>query len=310
MIGTVIFIDSVHEVLQSELEKAGFNCFIEEEKNPQELSLKYPETCGIVLRSRWKMTPVIMDLFPNLQWIARSGSGLENIDIDYAKEKGIRVLSSPEGNADAVGEYVVGMMLTLLRHYVSANLSVKNSEWLREKHRGKELKSQTIGIIGLGHMGKSVAKKLDGLGCSVMAHDKYLIESPLPNIPLVSLDEIFLKADIVTLHLPLTPETRDYANFSFFQSFKKPIYFINTARGQHCVTQDLIHAVRNGQVLGAALDVLEFESTQLIVQNETSTVFKELLETKNILLSPHIAGWTTESYYKLSKVLAEKILGY
>lgn len=304
----VLFIDSVHPALELALSHHHFQCVLDETSSWEVLSQQYPQTVGLVIRSRWALNSKIIDAFPHLKWIARSGSGLENIDCVYAQSKHIQVYSSPEGNADAVGEYVLGATLNMTRHFISGNASVKNGEWKREEHRGVELKNKTFAIIGLGHMGKSVAEKLKSLGCNIIAHDKYLSSSPYKDIPLVDLEEVYRTADFVSLHLPLSQETLGYANNAFFEAFKKSIYFINTSRGKHCDTSALLDAIDQQKVIASTLDVLEFESTQLNVSNEKHATYQRLLGYSNVTLTPHIAGWTTESYYKLSQVLAEKIL--
>ena len=306
----VLFIDSVHDVLQHDLQAVGFECIFNDHGSPSELSRIYPEAEGIVLRSRWIMNAATIQLFPHLKWIARSGSGLENIDVQYSTKNGIKIFSSPEGNADAVGEHVLAMLLSMTRKIITANQSVKNHQWLRELHRGAEIQNMTIAIIGLGHMGRSVARKLKGLGCRIIAYDKYLPQSPLEYVSLVDLNTVFEEANVISLHLPLSEETRYFADALFFQSFKKPFYFINTSRGQHCSTRDLISGLNNNKIIGAALDVLEFESAQLQVENENSEYYYQLIQHPKVILTPHIAGWTVESYYKLSKVLSEKILAY
>lgn len=306
----VLFIDSVHEVLKHDLHHFGFECILNEQGTAAELSAIHPDVEGIVLRSRWVMNPSTIQQFPHLKWIARSGSGLENIDVSFAENKGIKIFSSPEGNANAVGEHVLAMLLALTRKIIEANQSVKNTEWLREQHRGVEISNMTIAIIGLGHMGRSVAQKMRGLGCQIIAFDKYLSESPMEEVALVDLKTVFEKADVVSLHLPLSEETRYFANLNFFQSFQKPFYFINTARGQHCSTHDLLTCLNENKIKGAALDVLEFESTQLKVEYENSNVYHQLIQHPKVILTPHIAGWTVESYYRLSKVLSDKIRSY
>lgn len=305
---TVLFIDSVHPILELELNKAGYCCVLNEDDNLDTLSERHPSTTGLVVRSRWVINEKVIQSFPQLKWIARSGSGLENIDLDFCRDKGIIVFSSPEGNADAVGEHVLAMCLGMTRKILSAHHSVTRHEWLREQHRGIELKGKTFAIIGLGHMGKAVAQRLHSFGCNIIANDIALEASPLEYVELVDMHTIFEKADFVSIHLPLSSRNKHYANAAFFNSFKKPIYFINTARGQHCVTGDLLVALNNNKVVAAALDVLEFESAQLKVESENHPDFIALIEHPNVLLTPHIAGWTVESYYKLSKVLSDKIL--
>jgi D-3-phosphoglycerate dehydrogenase len=308
MISAVLFIDSVHPVLSEDLSKAGYQCVLNETDSPEELSQKYQDIVGLVVRSRWVLNRDVIDQFPQLKWIARSGSGLENIDLQYCQQKKIAVFSSPEGNSDAVGDHVLAMTLALTRKIVRADASVKSTHWLREQHRGVEIKGKTFAIIGLGHMGKAVAQRLSGFGCNVIAHDIALEKSPFDFVKLVELKELFEEADFVSIHLPLAPENKHYANESFFDSFAKPIFFINTARGQHCVTAALLHAIEKGNVIAAALDVLEFESAQLKVEQENNPTYKALLSNDQVLLTPHVAGWTVESYYKLSKVLSDKIL--
>lgn len=305
---TVVFLDSVHDVLFLDLKDNGYHCVWDEQLPLEQIALKYPDIHGLVIRSRFVLNENQINLFPHLKWIARSGSGLENIAVDYCQQKQIQVFSSPEGNSGAVGEYVVGAILSLIRKIPSGNNSVRKNLWLREEHRGIELSNQTVAIIGLGHMGKSVANKLKSIGCRIIAHDTALIKSPLDHVELVSMELLQQEADIVSLHLPLSKETHGYANDVFFHSFKKPIFFINTARGQHCVTEHLLNAMTHDKVLGAVLDVLEFEGTNLQLEQNTNSIFQRLIYEEKIILTPHIAGWTKESYYKLSKVLSEKIL--
>jgi D-3-phosphoglycerate dehydrogenase len=308
VMSTVLFIDSVHPILEEDLDKSGFHCVLNETDDLACLSNLYPNTIGLVVRSRWVIDQKVILAFPQLKWIARSGSGLENIDLEYCKQTGITVFSSPEGNADAVGEHVLAMCLGMTRKILSAHNSVTRHEWLRELHRGIELKGKTFAIIGLGHMGKAVAQRLASFGCRVIANDIGLEKSPMEHVQLVEMNEVFEEADFVSIHLPLSPANKHYADAQFFSSFKKPIYFINTARGQHCATGDLLNALNNQSVIAAALDVLEFESTQLKVESENHPDFLSLLEHPSVILTPHIAGWTVESYYKLSKVLSNKIL--
>jgi len=305
---TVVFLDSVHDVLFFDLKDNGYHCVWDEQLSLEQIALKYLDIQGLVIRSRFVLNETQINLFPHLKWIARSGSGLENIAVDYCQQKQIQVFSSPEGNSGAVGEYVVGAILSLIRKIPSGNNSVRKNQWLREEHRGIELSTLTVGIIGLGHMGKSVANKLKAIGCRIIAHDTGLIKSPLDHVELVSMEYLQQQADIVSIHLPLSKETRGYANDAFFHSFEKPIFFINTARGQHCVTEHLLNAIDNNKVLGAVLDVLEFEGTNLQLEQNTNSIFQRLIQEEKIILTPHIAGWTKESYYKLSKVLSEKIL--
>jgi len=303
----VLIIEAVHPILKDILSNHGWECvenFSCTYTDLQELILQFD---GIVLRSRLPIDAALVNLPHRIKFVARSGSGLENIDIVACRNNGIEVISSPEGNADAVGEFAIMNMLACLNKIFPANESVRNHLWLREEHRGQELNSQTIGIIGYGPMGKSVAKKLSGFGCNVVAHDKYLSNFSDDYVEEVSLSELQERATIVSLHIPLSEETKDYADADFFAGFRHNLFFINTSRGNQVHVQALLDAIATGKVIGAALDVLPFEKASLEGLN-ANPLFEELIQNKNIILSPHVAGWTQESYVKLSSVLAEKII--
>jgi len=302
----ILFLETVHPVLAEKLTELGFTCEFNYKISYHELLKEIPEYHGIVLRSRISFDEQLIQAGKKLEFIARSGSGLEIIDLESCQRNDVTVFSSPEGNSDAVSEHVVGMLLSLANNIHLANASVRRKEWLREEHRGFEIKGKTIALIGFGHMGKSVAKKLSGFETSVIAFDKYTEHSFGSTARRVSLEEIYETADVVSLHLPLSEETKDYANESFFQSFKKQIVFINTSRGAHLNATDLMNALDSKKVSHAALDVLPFEKSSLEGLNE-NPLFEKLLSYPNVLLTPHVAGWTNESYYKLSYVLFEKI---
>ena len=305
----ILFIETVHPVLVEKLTDLGFECEFNYSISKAELLLCISDYQGIVLRSRISFDEKLIQAGINLEFIARSGSGLEIIDLASCKKHNIVVFSSPEGNSDAVGEHVVGMLLALANNIHLANVSVRRKEWLREEHRGFEIKGKTIALIGFGHMGQSVAKKLSGFEASIIEYDKYTEQSFGSLAKRVPLQEIFETADVVSLHLPLSEETKEYANAAFFNSFKKKIVFINTSRGGHVNAQDLMNAIDNRIVSHAALDVLPFEKSSLEGLND-NPLFEKLLTYSNVLLTPHVAGWTNESYYKLSYVLFEKIKGH
>lgn len=305
----ILFLETVHPILAEKLNELGFECEFNYKISYKELLHVISSYNGIVLRSRISFDEQLIQAGTNLEFIARSGSGLEIIDLECCQKNHIKVFSSPEGNSDAVGEHVVGMLLGLANNIHLANASVRRKEWLREEHRGFEIKGKTIALIGFGHMGQSVAKKLSGFEASVIAYDKYTEQSFGSLAKRVSLQEIFDTAEVVSLHLPLSDETKEYANASFFNSFKKKIVFINTSRGGHVNAQDLMHAIDCGIVSHAALDVLPFEKSSLEGLNDNPH-FEKLLTYSNVLLTPHVAGWTNESYYKLSYVLFEKIKGH
>ncbi len=302
----ILFLETVHPILSEKLIELGFECEFNYTITYAELLHHISDYQGVVLRSRISFDAKLIEDAQNLEFIARSGSGLEIIDLESCAQHNIKVFSSPEGNSDAVGEHVIGLLLSLANNLHVANASVRRKEWLREEHRGFEIKDKTIALIGFGHMGQSVAKKLSSFGSDIIAYDKYTERSFGSLAKRVPLQEIFETADVVSLHLPLSEETKEYANAAFFNSFKKKIVFINTSRGGHVNAQDLMNAIDSGIVSHAALDVLPFEKSSLEGLND-NPLFEKLLTYSNVLLTPHIAGWTKESYYKLSYVLYEKI---
>jgi D-3-phosphoglycerate dehydrogenase len=305
----VLFLDTVHPILQERLTAAGYTCIEELTITREEALTILPQFEGIVLRSRLRMDKEWFEKGSALQWIARSGSGLENIDINAAQASGVRVINSPEGNRDAVGEHVIGLTLALLNKIIAANNAVHQGHWLREAHRGRELKHLTFGIIGYGVMGSGVAEKLSGFGSKIIAYDKYKTRFSQGAVKEVDLKTLQAQADIVSLHLPQNEETLHFADSSFFAAFAKPIWFINTARGKNVKTTDLVEAIKNGRVTGAALDVLEFEKASLEgLDMDEAQALTDLLNMEQVIITPHVAGWTTESYFNLSDVLADKIL--
>lgn len=303
----VIFLDTVHSCLEDALAEHGFLCVHRYNENVVEMREDLQDTFGIILRSRITIDLAFLNEAPQLKFVARSGSGLENIDVQECNNRGIEVISSPEGNADAVGEHCLGLLLALTNKIPQANSSVRNLEWEREMHRGFELKEKTIGIIGYGHMGKAFAKRLSGFGCEVLAHDKYLKNFSDDCAQEAALEQIFETSDVVSIHLPLSQETHGYVNASFLNQFKKNIVLLNTARGNHIVAKDLIEGLQNGKVTHCGLDVLPFEKKSLESLNHSSD-FEQLLQFQNVIFTPHVAGWTIESYIKLSQVLAQKII--
>lgn len=307
----VLFLDTVHGILADRLTAAGFICEYEYEADRNEVIARIDEYTGLIIRSRIKIDAEVIDAARNLKWIARSGSGLENIDVRYAEKKNIRVINSPEGNSDAVGEHAIGMLLMMLNNLKQADADVRNGRWNREKNRGYEIAGKTVGIIGYGVMGSSLARKLSGFDCRIFAYDKYKSSFGNNHVQEVSLQKLQEEADIVSIHLPLNAETDYYVDKNFISKFKKKIYFINTSRGRQVRLSDLLDALESGKIMGACLDVLEFEKASLenLEADSDSGVLKRLFECEKVILSPHVAGWTEESYFKLSNVLADKILG-
>jgi len=302
----VLFIDTVHPILWEELEKDGFHCIEAYNLSKTEVQAIISDVYGLVIRSRFKIDAPFLDACQELRFIARAGSGMENIDQDYANTKGISCINAAEGNRQAVAEHALGMLLSLFNKLISADSEVRKALWKREENRGIEIEGKTIGIIGYGNNGKALAKVLQGFNCNVLAYDKYLNNYGDDYGTECNMDTIFEKADILSLHIPLTAETHHLVNTSYLERFKKPIYLINTSRGQCLKTADLLDALQNGKVLGACLDVLEFEKSSFETL-EKSEVFQQLIQSEKVILSPHIAGWTVESNFKLAQVLLDKI---
>lgn len=305
----VLFIDSVHPVLEERLSTLGFLCEHDYTSSKQEIEQKIGNYFGVVIRSRMIIDRAFLDKAAQLQFIARSGAGLENIDVAYASQKRVRVFNSPEGNKDAVGEHAIGMLFMLFNQLKKGDAEVRQGIWNREGNRGLELSGKTIAIIGYGNMGSAFAEKLTGFGCTVIAYDKYKQGYGTTTVNEVDLNTVHQQADVVSIHLPLSDETYHYVNSAFINGFKKPIFLINTARGNNVSLNDLVDALQSGKVLGACLDVLEYESKSFeqIDTDQLPESFQYLRSADNVVLSPHVAGWTTESYIKLSTYLADKI---
>jgi len=303
----ILLADSNHSILHETLMAAGFSCDLFWEKTAKELQEILPEYDALVLRSKFKITKDLMNVCPRLKCIGRVGAGMENIDVEYAKQKNIICVNAPEGNRDAVGEHALGMLLMLMNNLKKADNEVRKNIWLRAENRGHEITGKTVGIIGCGHMGSSFAQKLRGFNCNVLVYDKYRTGLTNEFIKQTELQELFEKSDIVSLHVPLTSETEYIINSTFLSQFKKPVYIINTARGKCLNTPDLVEAMKTGKVTGACLDVLEYESLSFekLENNET---LQYLFQSDKVVLSPHIAGWTHESNYKMSKIVAERMI--
>lgn len=306
----ILLADSNHEILQQTLIKAGFDCDLFWEKSANELIALLPNYEGLIIRSKFKITKEILDKCPKLRCIGRVGAGMENIDVNYAQSKNIVCLAVPEGNRDAVGEHAIGMLLMLLNHLKKADNEVRNGIWLRAENRGTEIKEKTIGIIGYGNTGSVFAKKLSGFECKILVYDKYKKNFGNEFVTESSLQHIFAEADILSIHLPLTDETKYLVNENFLNQFKKEIYFINTARGKCVNTADLVNALKSGKVKGVCLDVLEYENVSFtkISEEKMPEPLHYLIQSDKVILSPHIAGWTNESNFKMSKLIAEKMI--
>jgi D-3-phosphoglycerate dehydrogenase len=305
----ILHLDSNHPLLWQQLEAAGFHNEEDFTSSKEEIEAKIQNYHGIVIRSRFKIDSTFIDKASQLQFIARVGAGLESIDCDYATSKGIHLIAAPEGNKNAVGEHALGMLLSLMNKLNRAERMVREGKWIREGNRGFELENKTVGIIGYGNMGKSFAKKLQGFDVNVLCYD---IQENVGDqyATQVSLEELKAEADVLSLHIPWTPDTDGMVNAMFINSFTKPFWFINTSRGKNVVTDDVVEALKTGKILGAALDVLEYEKLSfdnLFLDIEKPEAFLYLLKAENVLLTPHIAGWTHESHEKLAQIIVDKI---
>ncbi len=306
----ILFIDSVHPLLQRELEAHGFICHLQYEWSREKIGEELHKFDGVVIRSRVKLDKELIDKGTNLKFIARAGAGMENIDVPYAESKGIKCLPSAEGNRDAVGEHALGMLLCLFNNINRADREVRQGLWVREGNRGVELQGKTVGIIGYGNMGSAFAQRLKGFDCTVIAYDKYKKNYSNEYVREVTMEVLFEKTDVLSIHLPLTQETNKIVNRAFLEKFKKNIYFINTSRGKQVVTDDLVAFMKSGKVIGACIDVMEYESLSFegLDKNNLPSSFQYLAKSDRVVLTPHIAGWTHESNEKISAVLAKKIL--
>jgi len=305
----ILLIDTNHQILQKGLEKLGCICDADYTSTKLQIEAKINNYDGIVIRSRFNIDQQFLDRATNLKFIARVGAGLESIDVAYAEKKGIHLIAAPEGNRNAVGEQALGMLLSLFNNIKKADLEIRQGKWLREANRGIELEGKTIGLIGYGNMGKSFAKKLKGFDVEVICYD---IKEGVgdENCKQVSLEELQGKATVLSLHTPFNELSLNMVNTHFINKFKNPFYLINTARGSAVVTNDLVTALTQNKILGACLDVLEYEKLSfenLFEDGNLPEAFNYLIHAENVLLSPHIAGWTVESKVKLALTIVDKV---
>lgn len=300
----ILIVDALHPIFKERAINLGYE--VDDMPNiSREETLAIVEGYhGIAVRTKFSIDKEILEKGNQLQFVARAGAGLDNIDVDFAKTKGIQLINAPEGNSDAVGEHAMAMLLSLLNNIEKGNQEIRNGVWDREGNRGVGLKDKTIGLIGYGHMGQSFAQKLTGFGVRILAYDKYKTGFSDSLVTEVSMEEIVKHVDILSLHIPLTKETRGMVNEEYLFHFRRPIYFINTARGEIVETQALLNALQSGKILGAGLDVLEVEKFPKLGE---STWFESLRSNKKVILTPHVGGWTRESYVKISEVLADKL---
>jgi D-3-phosphoglycerate dehydrogenase len=305
----ILHLDSNHPLLIQQLNDLGFTNDEDYTSSKSEVEAKIQNYDGFIIRSRFKIDKPFLDKCTNLKFIGRVGAGLENIDCDYAESKGIKLIAAPEGNRNAVGEHSLGLLLSLFNKLNKADKEVRQGKWLREDNRGLELDGKTVGLIGYGNMGKSFAKKLRGFDVEVLCYD---IKPKVgdENCTQVSLQELKNKSDVLSLHTPQTELTKNMINQEFINNFRKDFWLINTARGTSVVTKDLVTALKSGKILGTGLDVLEYEKSSfenLFSNNNMPEAFNYLIQAENVILSPHVAGWTFESNRKLAQTIVNKI---
>jgi D-3-phosphoglycerate dehydrogenase len=302
----VLIIDDVHALLINGLQKLNYNVTYLPAITRQEILQIIAPFQVLVVRTKTNIDAEILNAANNLKVIARAGSGLDNIDIEIAEQKGIYCFNAGQANADAVGEHALGMLLSLMRNLNKADNEVRNKIWDREGNRGFELNGKTVGIIGFGNTGKAFAKKLAGFDVKILAYDKYLKNYSNQNANEATLAQIFEESDILSLHIPLTTETQNWIDHSFITKFKKNIYLINVCRGGVLNMPQIIDNIDSGKIIGACFDVLENEKL-LNLSNPQQKDFDYLINKQNVVLSPHIAGWTFESYEKIAQTILSKL---
>lgn len=296
----------MHESIQDLLSQIGIEPVYKPKASREEILALIGDFEGLLIRSKTTVDKELVDRAPKLEFIGRAGAGLDKIDVEYVESKGIEILNAPEGNRDALAEHAVAMLLNLLNNINTADTEVRNWIWDREGNRGVELSDKTVGIIGYGYMGQAFVQRLRAFDCRVLVYDKYKKGFGTKNVEEVSLEKMFAKADILSLHVPLTEETRNWINADFFNQFKKDIYLLNTARGEIVPTRDMLNLLDSGKIQGAALDVLEKEKFDQLSE-EQKALFENLFTRKNVVLSPHVGGWTFASFKRINEVLVGKI---
>ena len=305
----ILFLDKAHPVLEEKLLALGYLCHTDIQSPKSEVEAFVQEYFGIVMRSRFALDQHFIEKAKGLNFIAREGVGLDHIDVQFAENQGIKVLISPEGSRDTVGEHTLGLLLCLMNNLSRASRQVRAGEWIREGNRAVELKGKTVGILGYGNMGTALAQRLQGFGVKTLAYDKFKTNYGDEFASEASLGQLFDEADVLSIHIPYLPENHYFVNNAFLRNFRKNIFLVNTARGLVLNTEDLVTHLKSGKILGAALDVLEYEETSFdkFRLEKLPAPFEYLAQAGNVVLSPHIAGWSFESKEKHGRVLAQKI---
>jgi len=301
-----LIVDDLHPCIFDDLKKAGVEWDYKPEIQAAEIKKILPDYQGMIVRSKVFVDDALLGN-SQLKVIARAGAGVDNIDESVLAKRGIELINAPEGNCDAVGEHTIGMILSLLNNFRKSKMELLQHQWIREGNRGYELSNLTVGVIGYGYMGKAVCKRLIAFGCKVVVYDKQPLKSVHEGVEMVSLQELKKRADILTLHVPLIEGNGHWINKAFLEEFEKNIWLINTSRGKVVVGDDLPPLLDNGKLRGAALDVWENERPETF-SSEEKHLFDKLLSYPQVIMTPHVAGWTFESYRKISEVMGRKIL--
>ncbi|MND39552.1 (S)-sulfolactate dehydrogenase [compost metagenome] len=307
MKANILIVDDIHEIMLEKFAQAGITYDYRPDIDRAETEKIIANYSGMVIRSKFQVDKPFFELASNLCFIARAGAGMDNIDDEIAMQKQVTLIPANEGNRDAVGEHMIGMLLSLMNNLNSSDQQVRTGQWLREANRGYELKGRTIGLIGYGHNGMAMAKKLSGFDVKVLAYDKYRTNYTDEYAEETSMENIYEQADIISFHIPLTTETKGMIDDAYLSKFNKPIFFLLGARGEIVQVPAVLNSLDRGDILGAAFDVLPVEKFPKLAEQ---TWYPDLISRDNVILSPHVAGWTFESYYKLSEVAADKIIAF
>lgn len=302
----VLIIDEMHKNISPLLTKAGFAPSYKPDISREEIMADQVQYIGLVVRSKTNIDEQLLENQKELKFVARAGAGIDQLDVSYLESRKIQIINAPEGNRDALGEHVLGMLLALSNNLRHADIEVRNKVWDREGNRGFEIAGKTVGLLGYGHMGSAVAEKLAGFGCRVIAYDKYKEHYGDLYAEESTMEDIYEQADVFSLHVPLTDETSKMVDYDYLKKFKKPIVLISAARGEILPIRDLLKALNDGTVRLAALDVLENEKLHFLTDAQGRD-FNQLIKDDRVLLSPHVGGWSFESYQRISEVLVEKI---
>ena len=304
MYSKILIVDDLHPVFKEQAADMGYHCDDRPEISREQALAVIADYEGLAIRTKFLVDRQLIDAAPNLKFIARAGAGMDNVDEEYARSKGIACINAPEGNRDAVAEHAIAMLLSLMVNLRKGDMGVRNGIWDREGNRGWELKGKTVALIGYGNTGRAMARKLSGFDVDVIAFDKYKTGYSDAYVKEMSMEQVVKNADVISFHIPLTRETRQLVDEEYLYHIRKPVFLINTSRGEIVNTGAILKGISSGRILGAGLDVLESEKFPALSEKPW---FHELIQSERVILSPHVAGWTFDSYRKISEVLAEKL---